>query len=118
MRTKQFFLSLTALVLAFVLIGCGIENLPMPRVPDTELAPSALTAQVDYINGRTCRIIVTEGDSHFDQGDELQLTFTNLTGSKKSLRIGDIVRFEYDYISQVSELLGSPHITVNQIQVD
>lgn len=118
MRIKRAFLSLMVLALTALLVGCGIEDLPMPRVPDTELSPSGLTAQVDYINGRTCRIIVTEGDSHFDEGDELQLTFSNLTGSKKSLRIGDTVRFEYDYISQVSELLGSPHITVNQIRVD
>lgn len=118
MRTKRGFLSLTVLILAFILVGCGIEDLPMPKVPDAELAPSALAAQVDYINGRTCRIIVTEGDSHFDAGDELQLTFSNLTGSRMSPRIGDIVRFEYDYISQISELLGSPHIIVNQIQVD
>ena len=46
----------------------------------------------------------------------IQLTYTNLEGGKTIL-VGDRVRFEYDYSSQVSEYLGSPHITVNQVTV-
>lgn len=112
-------ISLIALLTAVVLLaGCGVESLPLPKLPELEGVDSALTGKVDYVNGRTCRILITEGDSHFDEGDELQLTFTNLEGSKKSVQIGDTVEFHYDYVSQVSELLGSPHITVNLIRVD
>ena len=109
---------LAAVLVLVLLTGCSIESIPMPSLPEPEDNLSSLTGQVDYVNGRTCHVIITSGDSHFDQDDEIQLTFTNLEGSKKSVQVGDTVRFRYDYVSQVSELLGLPHITVNQIRVD
>ena len=109
---------LAALLVLVLFTGCGIESVPMPSLPEFGNNLSSLTGQVDYVNGHTCRIIITSGDSHFEENDEIQLTFTNLEGSKKSVQTGDTVRFHYDYVSQVSELLGSPHITVNQVRVD
>ena len=108
---------LCAVLAAVLLTGCGIDLIPMPKLPSLSIGSSQLTARVEYVNGRTLRICVTEGDSHFDEGDILQLTFTNLTGSK-SVVVGDTVRFRYDYAGQVSEHLGSPHISVNQVQVN
>lgn len=115
---RKFTVLIALLLLATVLTGCSIESIPMPSLPELGDNLSSLTGQVDYVNGRTCRVIITSGDSHFDEEDEIQLTFTNLEGSKKSVQVGDTVRFQYDYVSQVSEFLGSPHITVNQIRVD
>lgn len=115
---RKFTVLITLLLIAAVLTGCSIESIPMPSLPELGDNLSSLTGQVDYVNGRTCRVIITSGDSHFDEEDEIQLTFTNLEGSKKSVQVGDTVRFQYDYVSQVSEFLGSPHITVNQIRVD
>lgn len=109
---------LAAVLVLILLAGCSIESLPMPSLPETGDNLSALTGQVDFVNGQTCRIIITSGDSHFDEEDEIQLTFTNLEGSKKSVQVGDTVRFQYDYVSQVSEFMGNPHITVNKIRVD
>lgn len=111
-------LLITVLLVMSLLAGCSIEMIPMPSLPEFGNTLSTLTGYVDYVNGRTCRLIITSGDSHFDVDDEIQLTFTNLEGSKKSVQVGDMVRFQYDYVSQVSEFLGSPHITVNQIRVD
>ena len=115
---RKFRLLAAFLVVMALLTGCSIESIPMPSLPEFGDNLSSLTGQVDYVNGRTCRLIITSGDSHFDKDDEIQLTFTNLEGSKKSVQVGDTVRFQYDYVSQVSEFLGSPHITVNQIRVD
>ena len=115
---RKMKLLITAVLVLTLLTGCSIEMIPMPSLPELGDNLSSLTGQVDYVNGRTCRIIITSGDSHFEEEDEIQLTFTNLEGSKKSVQIGDTVRFRYDYVSQVSEFLGSPHITVNQIRVD
>lgn len=116
------------LIAAFVLVltmltGCGIEMLSMPQLPEVELSTSTLAGTVEFVNGRTCRILITEGDSHFsaaseeDDADVVQLTFINIEGGKKTVQVGDTVRFEYDYVTQVCEYLGSPHITVNQVHV-
>ena len=114
MRVFKILLCVT-LVLA-LLTGCSIEMVSMPDLPKIELGKSQLAGVVEHVNGRTCRVRLTEGDSHFDADEIIQLTYTNLVGSK-SVNVGQDVRFEYDYTSQVAEYLGSPHITVNQVHV-
>ena len=114
MRVFKLLLCVT-LVLA-LLTGCGIESISMPDLPKIQLGRSQLTGTVEHVNGRTCRVMITEGDSHFDSEDIIQLTYTNLVGSK-SVAVGNTVSFSYDYVSQVAEYLGSPHITVNQVRV-
>ena len=117
-------LIVSVILIAALLAGCefSIESVSMPELPKFDSGTSILEGTVDYVNGRTCRVIITKGDSHFDaatedrDADVIQLTYTNLEGSKTIL-VGDRVRFEYDYSSQVSEYLGSPHITVNQVTV-
>lgn len=114
----------TALALVCVMLtGCSlIELIPMPDIPTLELGESYLEGTVEFVNGRTCRVVITKGDSHFDaegdgwDADVIQVTYTNLEGSK-SVKVGDHVAFEYDYIASVSEHLGSPHITVNVLRV-
>jgi hypothetical protein len=107
-----------------LLAGCSfdIETIEMPELPEVKSSTSTLEGTVDYVNGRTCRVIITKGDSHFDaateddEADVIQLTYTNLEGSK-TVMVGDTVSFEYDYSRQVSEYLGSPHITVNIVKI-
>lgn len=119
---------LTAGVVFLALCGCNIlETDNPPTLPKVELDRSSLTATVEYINGRTCRLTVSQGDSHFDgpyvnrrgeevAGDTIHLTYTSLTGAK-TLTIGDSITFTYHYTTDVSEKNGDPHISVNEIQV-
>lgn len=115
------FIPLILIVLIVGVIVFVVQVIPTPKL-EMEENLSTLVGTVEYVNGRTCRVLITQGDSHFDaasedeEADVIQLTFTNLEGSK-SILVGDTVRFEYDYVSQVSEYLGSPHITVNQVYV-
>ena len=114
-KTCQVFLPL--LILILTLTGCGLESVAMPKLPEIELGKTSLAGTVEYVNGRTCRIRIVEGDGHFDEDDVIQVSYTSLEGSK-SVVIGNTVRFEYDYTAQVSELLGYPHISVNQMSVE
>ena len=122
MRKKLICLILSALMLMSALTACGGDS--DPTLPKFSLDASSLTGTVDYINGRTCRVVVTEGDSHFDgtdedgdPGDTIQVTYTTLDGSK-GLKVGDSVSFSYHYTTDVSEKNGDPHITVNQLTVN
>lgn len=125
---RKFCLILTAAMLLAMLTGCNIlETDNPPTLPKLDLDSSTLTGTVEFVNGRTCRIVVTEGDSHFDgphenrrgemvSGDVIHLTYTTLTGGK-NVSVGDTVTFTYRYTQDVSEKNGDPHISVNQIIV-
>ena len=59
---------LTALILAAVMVMtvlCGCNILEMgtpPTLPRLHYDDSALTGKVEFVNGRTCRISILEGD--------------------------------------------------------
>lgn len=110
-------LIISVILILILLTGCSIEMISMPELPELDMGTSTLEGSVESVDGLTCKVLITVGDSHFDAEDEIQLTYTNLEGSN-SISVGDTVTFEYDYNSQVSEHLGSPHITVNLVHVN
>ena len=125
---RKFCLILTALMMVSILCGCNIlETDNPPTLPNIDLDSSTLTGTVEFVNGRTCRVEVIEGDSHFDgpyvnkrgepvSGDLIQVTYSSLSG-EKSVSVGDTITFTYRYTQDVSEKNGDPHITVNEIHV-
>lgn len=125
---RKFTLVITCLLLVSLFAGCGlIETDNPPTLPKLDLDSSTITGTVEYINGRTCRVRIVSGDSHFDgpyvnrkgenvPGDLIHLTFTALEG-EKSVSVGSTVTFTYHYTQDVSEKSGDPHITVNMIHV-
>lgn len=121
---RKTFLHMLALALVLCsLCGCGlIETDNPPTLPKLDISTSTLTGTVEYVNGRTCRVIITEGDSHYDaatedrEADAIFVTFATLDGSK-SVQVGDTITFSYSYTSDVSERNSDPHITVNRITV-
>jgi hypothetical protein len=125
---RKFCLVLSAVMLLLTLCGCNIlETDNPPTLPKLDVDSSTLTATVEFINGRTCRVVVSEGDSHFDgpwvnrrgedmPGDTLLVTYTALSGAK-ALSVGDSGTFTYRYTRDVSEKTGYPHISVAEITV-
>ena len=119
---------LTALILAAVMVMtvlCGCNILEMgtpPTLPRINYDESAITGKVEFVNGRTCRISILEGDGHYDaatekrEADVIYVTFSDLKG-KKSVQVGDTVSFTYSYTSDVTERDGEPHISVRALDV-
>ena len=119
---------LTALILAAVMVMtvlCGCNILEMgtpPTLPRINYDESAITGKVEFVNGRTCRISILEGDGHYDaatekrDADVIYVTFSDLEG-KKSVQVGDTVSFTYAYTSDVTERDGEPHISVRTLNV-
>jgi hypothetical protein len=119
---------LTALILAAVMMMtllCGCNILEMgtpPTLPRLSYDESAITGRVEFVNGRTCRISILEGDGHYDaatekrDADVIYVTFSDLKG-KKSVQVGDTVTFTYAYTSDVTERDGEPHINVRTLDV-
>ncbi|MBR7179914.1 MAG: hypothetical protein IKD27_10455 [Oscillospiraceae bacterium] len=113
-----------ALVLAMTaLCGCNIlEWGEAPTLPKLDYDESTLTCKVEFVNGRTCRVSVLEGDSHYDaaterrDADVVYVTYTSLEGSK-SVQAGDTVTFTYSYNTDVTERDGEPHISVRILNV-
>ena len=119
---------LTALILAAVMmmtILCGCNILEMgtpPTLPRLSYDESAITGRVEFVNGRTCRISILEGDGHYDaatekrEADVIFVTYASLDGSK-SVQVGNTVTFTYSYATDVTERDGTPHISVRVLTV-
>jgi hypothetical protein len=119
---------LTALILAAVMMMtllCGCNILEMgtpPTLPQINYDESVLTGKVEFVNGRTCRISILEGDGHYDaatekrEADVIFVTYASLDGSK-SVQVGNTVTFTYSYATDVTERDGTPHISVRVLTV-
>ena len=119
---------LTALILAAammmtILCGCNILEMGTPpTLPKLSYDESSLTGRVEFVNGRTCRISILEGDGHYDaatekrEADVIFVTYASLDGSK-SVQVGNTVTFAYSYATDVTERDGTPHISVRVLTV-
>ena len=116
-------LMLCAVMVATILCGCNILEIGTPpQLPGFSYDESTLTGKVEFVNGRTCRISVLEGDGHYDAATEkraadvLFVTYSGLEGSK-SVQVGNTVTFAYSYTTDVTERDGEPHISVKVLTV-
>lgn len=120
---KLIALTLAAVLAMAALCGCNILEMgEAPTLPKLGYDESTLTGKVEFVNGRTCRISVLEGDGHYDaatekrEADVLFVTYTSLGGSK-SVQVGNTVTFTYSYTEDVTERDGEPHISVQVLTV-
>ena len=119
---------LTALILAAVMVltilcGCNILEMgKVPSLPRLGYDESTLTGKVEFVNGRTCRVSILDGDGHYDaatenrEADVLFVTYSSLSGSK-SVQVGNTVTFTYSYTGDVTERDSEPHISVQVLTV-
>lgn len=121
---KLIAMTLALVLLMTALCGCNIlEWGTAPTLPRLEYDESTVTCQVEYVNGRTCKVSVLEGDGHYRAATEkraadiLYVTYTSLEGSK-SVQVGDTVTVTYSYTTDVTERDGEPHITVRVLEVE
>ena len=120
---KLIALTLAAVLAMTALCGCNILEMgEAPTLPKLGYDESTLTGKVEFVNGRTCRISVLEGDGHYDaatekrEADVLFVTYAGLAGSK-SVQVGNTVTFTYSYTEDVTERDSEPHISVKVLTV-
>ena len=120
---KLIALTLAALLAMTALCGCNILEMgTAPTLPKVRYDESTLTGKVEFVNGRTCRISILEGDGHYDaatekrDADVIFVTYASLDGSK-SVQVGNTVTFAYSYATDVTERDGTPHISVRVLAV-
>ena len=82
---KLIALILAAVVAMTALCGCNILEMgTAPTLPKLHYDESTLTGKVEFVNGRTCRISILEGDGHYDaatekrSADVLYVTFAGI----------------------------------------
>ena len=120
---KLIALTLAAVLAMTALCGCNILEMgTAPTLPKLSYDESTLVGQVEFVNGRTCRISILEGDGHYDaatekrEADVIFVTYASLDGSK-SVQVGNTVTFAYSYATDVTERDGTPHISVRVLTV-
>ena len=121
---KLIAMTLALVLLMTALCGCNIlEWGTAPTLPRLEYDESTVTCQVEYVNGRTCRVSILEGDGHYDaatekrEADVIFVTYASLEGSK-SVQVGNTVSFTYSYTTDVTERDSTPHISVRVLTVE
>ncbi len=114
MRKSMISILLIAATVMTLFAGCGSNS--GPTLPTLDLYSSSLTGTVEYVDGQSCRVSITEGDDHYDEETSIQLTYSKAEG-KALAEVGDKVSFDYNYIEDVADYNGLPHITVEQIKV-
>ena len=71
MNFKKIFSLVLALLAMTALCGCNILEMgTAPTLPKLHYDESTLTGKVEFVNGRTCRISILEGDGHYDAATE------------------------------------------------
>lgn len=120
---KRIALILAALLAMTALCGCNILEMgTAPTLPKIHYDESTLTGKVEFVNGRTCRVSILEGDGHYKaatekrDADVIFVTYATLEGNK-SVQVGNTVTFTYSYTSDVTERDGTPHISVRVLTV-
>lgn len=121
---KLIALTLAALMAMIALCGCNILEMGTPpTLPKLDYDESTLTGKVEFVNGRTCRVSILEGDGHYDaatekrEADVIFVTYASLEGSK-SVQVGNTVSFTYSYTTDVTERDSTPHISVRVLTVE
>ena len=121
---KLIALTLAAMLVMTALCGCNILEMgTAPTLPKLAYDESSLACKVEYVNGRTCRVSILEGDGHYKaaaeerEADVIFVTYAGLEGSK-SVQVGNTVRFSYSYSTDVTERDGTPHISVRVLEVE
>ena len=121
---KLIALTLAALMAMTALCGCNILEMGTPpTLPKLDYDESTLTGKVEFVNGRTCRVSILEGDGHYDaatekrEADVIFVTYASLEGSK-SVQVGNTVSFTYSYTTDVTERDSTPHISVRVLTVE
>ena len=121
---KLIALTLAALMAMTALCGCNILEMgTAPTLPRIDYDESTLTGKVEFVNGRTCRVSILEGDGHYDaatekrEADVIFVTYASLEGSK-SVQVGNTVSFTYSYTTDVTERDSTPHISVRVLTVE
>ena len=121
---KLIALTLAALMAMTALCGCNILEMgTAPTLPRLDYDESTLTAKVEFVNGRTCRVSILEGDGHYDaatekrEADVIFVTYASLEGSK-SVQVVNTVSFTYSYTTDVTERDSTPHISVRVLTVE
>ena len=120
---KRIAVILAALLAMTALCGCNILEMgTAPTLPKIHYDESTLTGKVEFVNGRTCRVSILEGDGHYKaatekrDADVIFVTYATLEGNK-SVQVGNTVTFTYSYTSDVTERDGTPHISVRVLTV-
>ena len=121
---KLIGLALVLVLAMTALCGCNILEMGnAPTLPKLDYDESTLTGKVEFVNGRTCRVSILEGDGHYDaatekrEADVIFVTYASLEGSK-SVQVGNTVSFTYSYTTDVTERDSTPHISVRVLTVE
>ena len=117
---KRSILIFTIICMIFSLCGCHFSIRDAVESNEASLPPlrinSSLVCSVQSIDGNRLLVLVLEGNSNYDEDDELYVTYETVA-KDQSVQKNDVITFEYNYVTDVAAVKNTPHITTDQITV-
>ena len=117
---KRLIIILTLICMAVGLTGCNFSIRDTVEGKDATLPPlridSSLVCSVITVDGSRCYVKVLEGNSNYDIGDELYVTY-EAVAKDQQIHHDDVITFEYNYVTDVAAIGDVPHIFVAEVNI-
>ena len=117
---KRFILISTVICMILGLCGCQFSIRDTVESKEASLPPlridSSLVCSVVSIDGNRLYVLVLEGNSNYDEDDELYVTYETVA-KDQSVKRDDVITFEYNYVTDVAAVKNTPHIMTEQITI-
>ena len=118
--TKRFIVIFALICMIISLTGCQFSIRDTVESKEATLPPlridSSLVCSVRSVDGSRLLVTVLEGNSNYDEEDELYVTYEAVAKDQPVQR-GDVITSEYNYVTDVAAIKSTPHITTAEITV-
>ena len=117
---KRIIAFLTLIVLIAGLVGCQGSIKDTVEGKEATLPPmridSSLVCSVKAVIGNRITAEILEGNSNYDQGDTIYITYEEVTKDQE-VKIATVLSLTYNYVTDVAAIDGTPHIMAKEITV-
>lgn len=115
MNRKIFaFICILALILSLSACGFSLDSIDLGPLDDF-FSKDPIVCSVLEKDGQELKLLVLSSDGYYDVEDKLLVSYSTISGGT-SVKVGDIVTFSYDYLTDVTVKGDYPYIVVDSIE--
>ncbi len=118
--SKRLIVLFLLLCMVIGLSGCNFSVRDTVEGKDTTLPPlridSSLVCSVTSIEGNRCFAVVLEGNNNYDKDDTVYITYDSVK-KDQSVKSGDVITLDYNYVTDVSAYKDRPHIHTDEVAI-
>ena len=117
---KRLFAWMMLVCLMLTLAGCNSSIRDTVEGKEATLPPirvdSTLICSVTSIEGNRCFAVVLAGNNNYDKDDIVYITYDSVK-KDQTVKSGDVITLDYNYVTDVSAYKESPHIHTDEVAI-